>query len=231
MNRPSDLESSSPNTADYYDAFARTGQYEADAEAVGWPAGIGVLVDKALTTQQGGTVDSMLDLGTGSGLVIEAVKRLADPARVTAVDASEKMLDLLRAKKFSGDVEIRHDAIQLFVERTDEQFDLITCLSAAEFVPRLPARLPQIARLLSPGGTLVFTYRPLYEGQWSEEYIDHTNKIGSAGVQVFYRVPATEVEEAITGSGLSLVEHARLADVQPIEGLDYNFVVAQKPAD
>jgi predicted TPR repeat methyltransferase len=147
------------------------------------------------------------------------------PERTVAVDASAKMLGLLRGKELDG-VDIQHETVQRFVEATGDRFDLITFMSAAEFLPNLPVTLHRTARLLNKNGTMLFTYLPLDEGQRPEELIDDTEKLGASAV--VHSWPAQEIEWSVTDSGLEVLEHARLADIQPVDTLDYNFMIARK---
>lgn len=80
---------------------------------------------------------SILDVGTGSGCIAVALKRLYPEAAVTAVDLSEAALDIARenARRLGAEIEFRQaDAFGLERTLAGRTFDLI--VSNPPYIPR-----------------------------------------------------------------------------------------------
>lgn len=103
--------------------------------------------------------DSVLDIGTGTGVVaLQAAKRIGPGGKVTGIDLSEGMLATAEAKaeklglaekvKFS-----RMDAEKL--EFPDESFEAVVSLFALLHFPDPLTALKEIYRVMKPGGRLV----------------------------------------------------------------------------
>lgn len=108
-----------------------------------------------------GVTGSVLDVGSGTGRLPDAL--FAQPrfrGRVTAVDASQKMLDLAQQKLGAYGERItflRHDAQSLPFDAA--QFDAVTCLEALEFMRDWRLAVCEMIRVLKPGGLLMVSNR------------------------------------------------------------------------
>lgn len=132
----------------------------------------------------------LLDLGCGSGRPI-ADYLIACGAVVTGVDASGPLLDDARRRHRAPHQWIEGDMRTLGLDRT---FDGIIAWHSLFHLPPAdqPALFPAFARLLRPGGALMFTSglehgevigqwqgEPLYHGSLSaSEYADALDKAG-----------------------------------------------------
>ncbi len=217
-----------PDAGHYYDQFADSGFYDKDAEATGWPNQTEVLINRAFQHIDPAAARSVLDLGAGTGITLEAIRQHAQPSRTVGVDMSPKMLALLEAKENLQGIEIVEDTIQGYVAGCQEKFDFISSFSVLEFLPNLPATLRDTAGLLNENGVLAITYVGRAEGQPPETLIDGTEKLNAAMIE--YRWPAAEIKAALTESGLTIVDQVDDVHAQEAKGLDYNFIVAKKPA-
>jgi predicted TPR repeat methyltransferase len=217
-----------PSVGNYFDSFAKSGLYDKDAEDFGWLPIADKLAERALDAKPGDDVNSVLDLATGTGIVIESIKRRMQPERTVAVDLSADMLELFRQKKdIASGVVLQQDSVHHYAETCQETFDLVTFLCAAEYLPNLPFTLRKIAQLLDENGVLAFTYLPQTGEQPPEEFVDSTAKIGETIIR--YRWPVNEVEEALTDSGLVIADNLDMSDIQEMEGYDYRFITATRP--
>ena len=99
-------------------------------------------------------VEALLDVGTGTGRMLEVLSPLA--RRAVGVDASREMLAFARAKLDSaglGQVSVRHgDAYHLPVE--PDGFDIVTLHQVLHYLADPQAAVTEAARALSAGGRL-----------------------------------------------------------------------------
>ncbi|NYT28945.1 metalloregulator ArsR/SmtB family transcription factor [Rhizobium sp. WYCCWR 11128] len=100
-------------------------------------------------------IDSLLDLGTGTGRILELLSGLY--RRATGVDASRDMLSVARAnldKSRITKATVRHaDILNLPFEAQD--FDLVTIHQVLHFFDQPEIAIAEAARMLRPGGRLV----------------------------------------------------------------------------
>ena len=105
--------------------------------------------------------ERVLDIGCGTGLLLEQLRRETPQAAYAGVDLCPAMLS--KAVHRSGpSLLIVGDAAQLpFADRT---FDLVVSTSSFHFWPNPLAGLREIARVLRPGGRAVIT-------DWCYDYL------------------------------------------------------------
>ncbi|NNU49602.1 metalloregulator ArsR/SmtB family transcription factor [Rhizobium sp. WYCCWR 11279] len=100
-------------------------------------------------------IDSLLDLGTGTGRILELLSGLY--RRATGVDASRDMLSVARANLYKSRITkatVRHaDILNLPFEGQD--FDLVTIHQVLHFFDQPEIAIAEAARMLRPGGRLV----------------------------------------------------------------------------
>lgn len=100
-------------------------------------------------------IDSLLDLGTGTGWIL----KLLAPRyrRATGVDASRDMLAVARANLDKAGIlkaSVRHaDILNLSLEGQD--FDLVTIHQVLHFLDQPELAIAEAARILRPGGRLL----------------------------------------------------------------------------
>jgi glycogen synthase len=93
----------------------------------------------------------VLDAGCGPGRLLE---HLAERHRVTGCDISPEMLAEARRRSPSSVRLVRADARRL--PFADGAFDALVALDLLAHLPDLPRALRELARVVRPGGTLVF---------------------------------------------------------------------------
>lgn len=98
-----------------------------------------------------------LDVGCGVGLLSEALA--ARGARVLGIDLAEEVLKAAqRHAEVSGlDIEYQAVAAEALAAEQPGAFDLVTCLEMLEHVPDPASIVAACARLVRPGGTVVFS--------------------------------------------------------------------------
>lgn len=98
-----------------------------------------------------------LDVGCGGGLLAEGMARRG--ARVTGIDLSPRAIEVARlhALETGTDVDYREVPIEALATAEPGGFDLVTCLELLEHVPEPGAVIAAVARLVRPGGDVVFS--------------------------------------------------------------------------
>ena len=107
----------------------------------------------ALNLQPG---ERVLDVGSGPGYLTQQIAALTGPqGRVCAIDTSESMLEAGKQRCASyANVEFQHaDACKL--PFPDASFDAAVAVQVYLFVPELDLALPELLRVLRPGGRAV----------------------------------------------------------------------------
>lgn len=97
-------------------------------------------------------VDTVLDVATGTGLVLRALRDRGFAGPLTGVDLSPGMIDEARRHLTDADL-IVADAADLPLP--DASFDLVTCVTGLQLFPHPGAAIAEWARVLRPGGRAV----------------------------------------------------------------------------
>jgi 2-polyprenyl-6-hydroxyphenyl methylase/3-demethylubiquinone-9 3-methyltransferase len=99
----------------------------------------------------------IVDVGCGGGILAEAMA--AKGAKVTGIDLADKPLKvamLHRIESGSG-VDYRLISAEVFAEESPGAFDIVTCMEMLEHVPEPPSTVRACAKLVKPGGLVVFS--------------------------------------------------------------------------
>jgi SAM-dependent methyltransferase len=98
--------------------------------------------------------EAVLELAAGTGIVTAELVRQLPSARITATDLNPAMV-AWAAQRVSGPRWLVADAGAL--EFPDASFDIIVCQFGVMFFPDKPQAFAAAARVLRPGGELLFT--------------------------------------------------------------------------
>ena len=162
--------SAGPLTADeirdvntrYHDTAATSydAKWGIDYGAEGHRQVTGKLV-KALGTDRLGPFERSLEIGAGTGYFTLNLLRAGIVREAVASDISPGMLATLRANAdmLGVDVETRVADAEI-LPFADESFDLVFGHAVLHHIPDLPRAFREFARVLRPGGTLVFAGEP-----------------------------------------------------------------------
>ena len=102
--------------------------------------------------------DHILDVGTGTGVLIpHLLKYLDDHGHITAVDVSEKMLEVAESKYSGKNITYRlGDVLEMPM---DEKFDVIICFSVfPHFKENKLKAIATLSHLLKDGGKLCIAH-------------------------------------------------------------------------
>ncbi|HEX8691634.1 MAG TPA: class I SAM-dependent methyltransferase [Longimicrobium sp.] len=159
----------------------------------------------------------VLDAGCGSGWYAEHLVRQG--ADVTAFDVEPRFVELTRARAGGNARVLQGDFAQPLHFAPDAAFDLVLCALALHYAEDWEAVLAEFARVLRPGGLLVFsTHHPFMD--WREfqtaDYFatELLEDDWGFGAVRFYRRPLTAMVDALAGAGF-VVE--RLVEPRPTE--------------
>jgi ubiquinone/menaquinone biosynthesis C-methylase UbiE len=103
--------------------------------------------------------DTVLDVGTGTGIVaLKAARRLGPDGRVLGIDLSDGMMAVARERTRELDLSAQVDFQKMDAEALDlpdQSFDVVTSLFALLHFPEPLVALREMFRVLRPGGRLV----------------------------------------------------------------------------
>jgi len=149
------------------------------------------------------TGKKLLDVACGSG---GPALRIATKTGCSLVGIDLHEQAISTAKSLAAQRHLKNDAEFRIVNASeplpfpDSHFDSITCVDAINHIPNRPSVIVQWARLLKPGGRLLFTNPVTVMGPLTSEEIAERS---SAGFMLF--VPEGYDKEVIAQSGLRLL--------------------------
>ncbi len=156
MSQPPKAQTSSGKSPEtYYDFIA--GDYDMMTEKFSqWRAPEQMLSDIELLLHDN---DRVLDIGTGTGLFLDELKKLDKPLDIHATDISHGMCKHCASKH--PDVNISCGDFMSMELPWQTPFDLISLCGVVELFSDLDAVFSRIDGLLNNNGYIVFTYEPL----------------------------------------------------------------------
>jgi demethylmenaquinone methyltransferase/2-methoxy-6-polyprenyl-1,4-benzoquinol methylase len=101
--------------------------------------------------------DKVLDVGTGTGVLVPLLSRFTGEADITAIDFAENMITAAK-KKFPGSAVtfISGDVLEYPFEI--ESFDFVVCYSVFPHLDNHAKALRRLAVLLKPGGVIAIMH-------------------------------------------------------------------------
>ncbi|NCA69930.1 MAG: bifunctional 2-polyprenyl-6-hydroxyphenol methylase/3-demethylubiquinol 3-O-methyltransferase UbiG [Sphingobacteriia bacterium] len=99
----------------------------------------------------------VLDVGCGGGILAEAMAERG--ATVTGIDMGEMPLRIAELHTLESGVEVEYRRVPAEVLANEQPgaFDVVTCMEMLEHVPSPASVVEACARLVRPGGTVVFS--------------------------------------------------------------------------
>jgi ubiquinone/menaquinone biosynthesis C-methylase UbiE len=103
--------------------------------------------------------DKILDIGTGTGIMLPFYERNLVKGSVTAVDYSEKMIELARSKYPEKDhPSISYTVSDLYDLKYESEFDLVVCYSCFPHFIDQPLAVAILTKALKDGGRLAVAH-------------------------------------------------------------------------
>ena len=98
-----------------------------------------------------------LDVGCGGGILAEAMAQRG--ASVTGIDLGEKALRIAELHQLESGVHVRYESASAeeFAAAHGSDFDVVTCMELLEHVPEPASTVAACARLVKPGGRVIFS--------------------------------------------------------------------------
>lgn len=163
----------------------------------------------------------LLEFGCGTGST--AILHAPHVQQITAIDISERMLEIARGKAAAagaGNIRFERATIDDY-EAADGSFDMVLGMSILHLVADREAVLRKVHRMLKPGGYFLSSTACLGDTMGIFKYIGPVGK--ALGLLPLLRVfTRKELVASVQGAGFEIVE-----DWQPGKGKAV-FVVAKK---
>lgn len=106
--------------------------------------------------------ESLLDVGCGTGVLLEAISASVPDAKLAGVDPSPEMLELARNRLGEGVLLKQSHAESL--PFADQAFDVVVSTNAFHYFRDPVGALKEMARVLRPNGLLAIT-------DWCDDYV------------------------------------------------------------
>jgi ubiquinone/menaquinone biosynthesis C-methylase UbiE len=106
--------------------------------------------------------DRLLDVGCGTGTLLEAIVSVSPCIEAVGLDPSPEMLNVAR-QKLCGRAELREGCAEA-LPFSERRFDVVVSCSAFHYWRKPALALREISRVLEPGGRLVLT-------DWCNDYL------------------------------------------------------------
>ena len=180
-------------------------------------------VEKAMLSVVGDAKrDYMLDIGTGTGRILELFAPLAE--RAMGLDASHEMLAIARERMEQAglrNAQVRHgDLYQLPLQAATA--DLVTIHQVLHFLDDPAAALAEASRVLKPGGQMLIVDFAPHEQEFLREEQEHR----------YLGIKQEQMERWATAANLKLERHeALLPEPDTNGGLTVSMWLATRQAD
>ncbi len=163
-------------------------------------------------------VASVIDLGTGTGLLLPHLKQQFEQANLTGVDLSEKMLEQCVAKNIANDL-VHFDLTEEYWPLQKHKAQIVTSSGVLEFIRDKDAFIRNTADLLQDDGLAVVTYQPPSMG-----------KKGHIGASPTYSRPHHVMKDAFVQAGLDVLEQREFTAYKNYgNSVKYGVIAARKP--
>ena len=118
------------------------------------------IANRLLAPVKWSTCSTLLDIGSGDGLVaFRAIELAGDSLRVVVNDSSRAILDVTEREAKRRNVHVQcqflHSSAEQLNELGNESVDVITCRASLAYVPDKMRALEEFFRVLRPGGRIM----------------------------------------------------------------------------
>jgi ubiquinone/menaquinone biosynthesis C-methylase UbiE len=172
-------------------------------------------IDKILELVDLEQEDSVLDVGTGTGVMIpHLLKRVGLCGHITGIDIAEKMLKIAEAKNTSANVRFIHGDI-MTINLNKESFNTIMCYSVFPHLNNQRLAISKMCNLVKPSGKVIICHSQ------SREKINNLHKKSAIpAISNDYLPSASTVSGYFKEQGMKVL--------QQIDNTEMFVVLAQK---
>jgi 2-polyprenyl-6-hydroxyphenyl methylase/3-demethylubiquinone-9 3-methyltransferase len=163
----------------------------------------------------------VLDIGCGGGILSEALAQRG--AKVTAIDMVQASLDVANLHKLESGLDINYylSTAEDWAQKHAQHYDVICCLEMLEHVPDPSAIVDACAKLVKPGGTLVFSTLNRNMKAYLMAIVGAEYVLGMVPKGTHDYTKFIKPSELI-----NMIEHAKL-DAREMTGLHFNPLLNQ----
>jgi 2-polyprenyl-6-hydroxyphenyl methylase / 3-demethylubiquinone-9 3-methyltransferase len=159
---------------------------------------------------------SVVDVGCGAGILSEALA--ARGAKVVGIDLAQEVLEAARRHLVESKlaVDYRDISAEALAQEWPDAFDVVTCLEMLEHVPDPAAVVAATAKLVKPGGTVVFSTINRNPKAWALAIVaaEYVLNLVARGTHDYAKlIRPSELDRWARAAGLEVVE---------IRGMTYN---------
>ena len=183
-----------------------------------------ILFKKILAASGGKVPSSVLDIGTGTGML---AKLFGDHARasggtikITGADLSLPMLRKSKSKK-SANLLVQSDAAEGHLPFHDRKFDVVTACGVLDFIGSLDNMAAEMARVAGDNGLVAVTYLPAAEGR---------GRIRKSSLSPMYKYSPDYVAKAFSNAGIVQVCSETFTAYSQILPVKYGIYVGRVPS-
>lgn len=141
---------------------------------------------------------SVLDVGTGTGVMIPSYLERLQGGHVTALDYSESMISVARRKHPESD-SLTYRVMDLYDLDESGVYDRVVCYSCFPHFPDPIGAIAVLTRALKPGGLLCIAHSS------SKDHINHVHEAGGREICNDYLPDMDVMVEMFSSAGLETV--------------------------
>lgn len=175
---------------------------------------------------------AVIDLGCGPGEYAEIL--LKGGARVTAVDGSPQMVELVKEKLGDQVTCYQQDLTEGLPLEGEDSYDLVVCPLMIHYLEDLSCFFREVERILKPGGMFVFsTHHPFVDYPLSpsgnyflqEKIVDEWDTLGKPVRVEYFRRSLTQIMQPLLEADFSILE---LTEGKPADSMQESAPVCYK---
>ncbi len=140
----------------------------------------------------------ILDVGTGTGVMINPYLSRMKAGHITAVDYSENMIEVARSKNPESDM-LEYKVIDIYDMKENERYDRIVCYSCFPHFPDPVEAIHILSHALKMGGTLTIAHSS------SKEHINNVHETGGVEICADYLPDVDVMSEFFHINGLEVI--------------------------
>jgi len=141
--------------------------------------------------------EHIMDIGTGTGVMIPFYEKALISGDVLAIDYSEKMIEIAR-KKYPSDSHphIRFEVKDLYDIDYQNRFDIVMCYSCFPHFPDKPRAISILSRALKKNGTLMISH------SCSRDKINQVHREGGDAISSDYLPSIEDLRIMLADAGI-----------------------------